>query len=192
MPGPGGAWRRRSPPFYSKAMESRTDIDASALRQLQAPLKERYRENPEEARTPLGSHADFRDPGLTCTVDTWAGPVRAGLHSATGGDGSDACSGDMLLDALVACAGVTLRSVATAMGVTVRSAELRAEGTFDARGTLGLDRSVPVGVQDVVLTARLDTDADDSVLERLATSTERYCVVSQSLSADVRFVVERR
>jgi uncharacterized OsmC-like protein len=172
-------------------MESRTDIDASALRQLQAPLKQRYRDHPEEARTPLGAHGDFRDAGLTSTVDTWAGPVRAGLHAATGGDGSDACSGDMLLDALAACAGVTLRSVATAMGVTIRSADLRAEGMFDARGTLGLDRSVAVGVQDVVLTVRLDTDADDATLQRLATSTERYCVVSQSLNTDVKFVVER-
>lgn len=172
-------------------MESRTDIDASALRQLQAPLKERYREHPEEARTPLHARGDFRDPGLTTTVDSWAGPVRAGLHAATGGDGSDACSGDMLLDALAACAGVTLRSVATAMGVPIRSAELRAEGMFDARVTLGLDRSVAVGVQDVVLTVRLDTDADDATLQRLAKSTERYCVVSQSLNTDVAFVVER-
>ncbi|MFI7483853.1 OsmC family protein [Kocuria sp. M1R5S2] len=172
-------------------MESRTDMTAADLRRTQAPLKERYREDPEAARTPLHSHGDFRDPGLTTTVDTWAGPVRGGPHAATGGDGSDACSGDMLLDALVACAGVTLRSVATAMGVTVRSAQLEAEGVFDARGTLGIDRSVPVGVQDVVLTARLDTDADDTALERLARSTERYCVVSQSLNTDVTFVVER-
>jgi uncharacterized OsmC-like protein len=117
--------------------------------------------------------------------------VQGGPHAATGGDGSDACSGDMLLDALVACAGVTLRSVATAMGLTVRSATLRAEGMFDARGTLGVDRSVPVGVQDVVVTAELDTDADDTALERLARSTEKYCVVSQSLNADVRFVLQR-
>jgi uncharacterized OsmC-like protein len=97
----------------------------------------------------------------------------------------------MLLDALLACAGVTLRSVATAMGVEERAAELTADGMFDARGTLGVDRSVPVGVQDVVVTARVDADLDDTALERLARATERYCVVSQSLKADVRFVLER-
>ena len=166
-------------------------MDASALRSLQAPLKDRYREDPEAARTPLHSQGDFRDDGLTCTVDTWAGPVRGGPHPSTGGDGTDACSGDMLLDALVACAGVTLRSVATVMGLTVRSASLRAEAVFDARGTLGVDRSVPVGVQDIVVTAELDTDADDATLERLAKSTERYCVVSQSLNTDVQFVLKR-
>ena len=109
-------------------MESQTQMTAAELRQLQSPLKDRYREHPEDARTPLHARGDFRDAGLTCTVDTWAGPVRGGPHTATGGDGSDACSGDMLLDALLACAGVTLRSVATAMGVEVRSAELSAEG----------------------------------------------------------------
>jgi uncharacterized OsmC-like protein len=117
--------------------------------------------------------------------------MRAGLHQATGGDGSDACSADMLLDALVGCAGVTLRSVATAVGVEIRSARVRAEAMFDARGTLGVDREAPVGVQDVVLTAVVDTDADDKALERLARSTERYCVVAKSLNVPVTFVVER-
>ena len=167
------------------------DMDRAALRERQAPLKERYRADPSAARVPLVATADFADPGITCTVDGWAGPVRAGLHSATGGDGADACSGDMMLQALLACSGVTLRSVATAMGLTIRSAHLRADATFDARGTLGLDREVPVGVQDVVITADLDTDADDSALERLAASTERYCVVAQSLRGEVRFVVRR-
>lgn len=166
-------------------------MDASALRALQAPLKEKYRAEPPSARTPLRAQADFRDEGVTCTLDGWAGPVRAGLHPATGGDGSDACSGDLLLDALLACAGVTLRSVATAMGLDVRAARLRADGWFDARGTLGLDRTVPVGVQDVVVTVELDTDADDAALERLARSTERYCVVGQSLAQPARFVVRR-
>jgi uncharacterized OsmC-like protein len=118
--------------------------------------------------------------------------VRAGLHRATGGDGTDACSGDMLLEALLACAGVTLRSVATAMGVPVSSAELSAEGAFDARGTLGLDRTVPVGVTDITVTATLDTDAGDDQLARLAALTERYCVVGQSLAQPPRFVVQRR
>ncbi|MGD9958720.1 OsmC family protein [Nocardioides sp.] len=161
-------------------------MEPTQLRDLQAPLKERYRTDPASATTALHATADFRDPGVTATVDGWAGPVRAGLHPATGGDGSDACSGDMLLEAVLACAGVTLRSVATAMGLDVTSARLRAEGSFDARGTLGIDREVPVGVQGLVITADLDTDADDAALERLAKSTERYCVVGQSLREPVR------
>lgn len=166
-------------------------MDASNLREMQAPLKEQYRSDPATARTPLRARGDYRDRGITCTVDGWAGPVRAGLHGATGGDGSDACSGDMLLEALLACAGVTLRSVATAMGLTLRSASLRADGVFDARGTLGVDRLVPVGVQDIVVTVEVDSDADDASLERLARSTERYCVVGQSLRENARFVVRR-
>ncbi len=166
-------------------------MDATDLRELQAPLKESYRAEPAVARTPLRACADFRDDAVTCTVDTWAGPVRAGLHPATGGNGADACSGDMLLQALRGCAGVTLRSVATAAGIEIRSASLRAEAFFDARGTLGIDRSVPVGLQDVVVTVELDTDADDGALERLARSTERYCVVAQSLGTPVRFDVRR-
>lgn len=166
-------------------------MDAADLRAQQAPLKEQYRSDPHSARTPLAACADFRDAGITSTVETWAGPVRSGLHPATGGDGSDACSGDMLLQALVACAGVTLRSVATSMGLELRGARLRAEGWFDVRGTLGLDRGVPVGLQDVVVAVELDADVDDAALDRLARSTERYCVVGQSLRTEVRFVVRR-
>jgi uncharacterized OsmC-like protein len=167
------------------------DMDETTLREVQAPLKDSYRSDPATARTPLHASGDYRDPGVTTTVDGWAGPVRAGLHSATGGDGSDACSGDMLLEALLACAGVTLRSVATAMRLTVRSATLHAEGIFDARGTLGIDREVPVGVQDIVVVAEIDADADDAALERLAATTEKYCVVGQSLRESPRFVVRR-
>jgi uncharacterized OsmC-like protein len=166
-------------------------MDASTLRESQAPIKARYRADPASARTPLTASGSYRDDGLTCTLDTWAGPVRAGLHRATGGDGSDACSGDMLLEALLACAGVTFRSVATAMGIEIRTAHLRADGEFDARGTLGVDREVPVGVQDIVVTVEVDTDADDATLERLARSTESYCVVGQSLREPPRFVVRR-
>jgi uncharacterized OsmC-like protein len=166
-------------------------MDATRMREIQAPLKSTYTSDPAAARTPLEAHASFRDDGITCTVDSWAGPVRAGLHAATGGDGGDACSGDMLLDALVACAGVTLRSVATAMGVRLEAVDLRADGFFDARGTLGIDRSVPVGVQDVVVSIEVETDADDAALERLARSTERYCVVGQSLKQPPRVVVSR-
>ena len=157
-------------------------MDAQQLRDLQAPLKQRYRDRPDAARTPLSARADFSDEGVTATVRSWAGPVRGGLHAATGGDGSDACSGDMLLEALLACAGVTLRSVATAYGVEVRSCEASASGVFDARGTLGLDKRVPVGVSEVVVRFALDTDADDAALGRLAAATERFCVVGQSLA----------
>ena len=166
-------------------------MDATTLRETQAPLKQAYRDDPARARTPLHAEAEYADPGVTATVRTWAGPVRAGLHRATGGDGADACSGDMLMEALLACAGVTLRSVATAMGVELRSAALTADGVFDARGTLGVDRTVPVGVTDVVVTATLDTAADDASLERLAAATERYCVVGQSLATPATFVVRR-
>lgn len=166
-------------------------MDATALRAAQAPLRERYAADPCAAVTPLRAEGSFADPGVTATVLGFAGPTRAGLHAATGGDGSDACSGDMLLEAVLACAGVTLRAVATAMGVSIRSARLEATGTFDARGTLGLDRTVPVGVSDVTITVELDTDADDATLQRLAVSTERYCVVGQSLATPPAMVVRR-
>ena len=167
-------------------------MDAATLRELQAPLKRQYRDEPDSARTPIRARGGYRESGITCTIDGWAGPARAGLHPATGGDGQDACSGDMLLEAIAGCAGVTLRSVATAMGIDVRSAEVRVDGIFDARGTLGVDRSVPVGVQDVVVSVELDTDADDAALTKLAELTERYCVVAQSLRETPRFTVTRR
>ncbi|TQK70255.1 MULTISPECIES: OsmC family protein [unclassified Nocardioides] len=157
-------------------------MDASTLRAAQAPLKDRYRSEPATAHTATAAAGDYRDPDVTATVDGFAGPVRAGLHPATGGDGSDACSADLLLQAVLACAGVTLRAVATAMDVEIRSARLRADGWWDARGTLGIDREAPVGIQDVVLTLAVDTDADDATLGRLATATERYCVVGRSLA----------
>lgn len=156
-------------------------MDVTELRAAQAPLKQQYAEQPESAATALSARAGFEDPGITATVSTWAGPVRAGLHRATGGDGSDACSGDMLLEALLACAGVTLRSVATAMRLDLRLVDLRAEASFDARGTLGLDTSVPVGITGARVVAEVETDADDQALTRLAQLTERYCVVGQSL-----------
>ena len=166
-------------------------MDARTLRAAQAPLKDRYREDPGAARTPVRGRADFSTPDVTTAVGSWAGQVRAGLHRATGGDGSDACSGDMLMEALAACAGVTCRSVATSMGLAVESAEVRADAVFDARGTLGVDRSVPVGVTDTVVTITLETDAPDADLERLGRSTERYCVVGQSLAVPPRVVVRR-
>ncbi len=157
-------------------------VDAATLRAMQRPLKEQYQQDPASAVTPLHAEGSFEAPGITCTVTGWAGPVRAGLHPATGGDGTDACSGDMLLEALVACAGVTMRSVATAMGLSLSSVRIEATGAFDARGTLGLSHEVPVGLVDVELTAEVETDADDVALDKLAQLTERYCVVGQSLN----------
>lgn len=157
-------------------------MDATTLRELQAPLKQRYKDDPTTAATPLHASGSTAEDGVTFTVDGWGSPVRAGLHAATGGDGSDACSGDMLLEAVLGCAGVTLRSVATAMGLGLRSAQGEATGSFDARGTLGLDREVAVGVTDLRLVFTVDADADDTQLAKLAQLTERYCVVAKSLA----------
>jgi len=155
-------------------------MDAAALRARQAPIKQRYRDNPDSARVP--AHAEARlGEGITCTVPGWAGNIVAGLHPAAGGDGSQACSADMLLEALVACAGVTLNSVATAMGVALRDAVVRAEGTWDARGTLGVSRETPIGLTDIRLKFELDTDADEQTCKRLVELTERYCVIYQTL-----------
>jgi uncharacterized OsmC-like protein len=167
-------------------------MDAATLRKLQAPFKQRYRDDPLISRTPLEAAASFEGDGITATVQTWAGPIRAGLHPATGGDGSDACSGDMLLQALLACAGVTMRSVATALGVDIVSAELHATGMFDARGTLGVSRDVPIGVQDISIVAELQTDADDVTLAKLGELTERYCVVGQTLAQLPSVSIRRR
>ncbi|HEV7211735.1 MAG TPA: OsmC family protein [Blastococcus sp.] len=166
-------------------------MDAAALRELQAPLKQRYRDDPATAMATMEARGDYSAPGITATVQTWAGPVRAGLHPFTGGDGSDACSGDMLLQALLACAGVTMRSVATAMRIEIRSAQLSARAEMDARGTLGVSREVPVGLGDIEIVAELDTDADDATLVKLAELTERYCVVAQTLARPPHFTVRR-
>ena len=167
-------------------------MDAATLRELQAPLKKRYRDDPTSSRTPLEALATFETEGITASVQTWSGPVRAGLHPATGGDGGDACSGDMLLQALLACAGVTMGSVATAMGIDIVDAELHATGMFDARGTLGVSRDVPIGVQEISVIAELQTDADDATLAKLGELTERYCVVGQSLAQIPTIVVRKR
>lgn len=157
-------------------------MDARQLRELQAPLKERYRSDPDSAATQVTASATWVEPGVTCTVDGFAGPVRAGLHPATGGDGSDACSGDLLLQALLACLGVTLRSVCTAMSTDLNEVALTAHATFDARGTLGVDRTVPVGISQVEVEVAAATEASDDVIERILATTERYCVVGQSLA----------
>ena len=167
-------------------------MDRDALRAAQAVLKDVYKADASAAWTPLAAAGDYRDDPITCTVDTFAGPVRAGLHSATGGTGEDACSGDMLLQALVACAGVTMRSVATAMNLDLGTVEITAESHFDARGPLGLDRSIDVGIAPVTVTVTVDAELDDVTLTRLASSTERYCVVGQSLKHPPTIVVRQR
>jgi len=166
-------------------------MDAAGLRALQSPIKQRYREDPESACTPLNASAAWSETGITCTVDGFAGPVRAGLHPATGGDGSDACSGEMLLEAIVGCLGVTLRSVATAMGVELIDVRLTARSSFDARGTLGVDRAAPVGVGPVDVEITASTDASAEMIERLLATTERYCVVGQSLAMPPRLGFQR-
>ncbi len=167
-------------------------MDRSALRALQAPLKQRYREEPSAALTPVEAAAALDGPGVTCLVQTWSGELRAGLHPATGGDGNDACSADLLLQALLACLGVTLRSVATSMGIEITGGSLVARSTFDARGTLAVDPQAPVGLGPIEVDATLDTDADEARLARLAQLTERYCVVARSLSSPTRLTITRR
>ena len=155
-------------------------MNADELRSLQAPVKERYREHPETASITLRAEGRIGE-GVTCRVETGKALVEAGLHPATGGDGVSACSGDMLLEALVACAGVTLRAVATALGIQLRDATVRAEGDLDFRGTLGVSKDVPVGFQRIRLQFELDTDASEDQLATLLRLTERYCVVYQTL-----------
>jgi uncharacterized OsmC-like protein len=155
-------------------------MKADDLRALQAPLKEQYRATPDVALITLRAQGGIGD-GVTCKVETGRALVTAGLHPATGGDGRAACSGDMLLEALVACAGVTLNAVATALGITLRDAKLVAEGDLDFRGTLGVAKEVPVGFQNIRLKFELDTDASEEQLATLLRLTERYCVVYQTL-----------
>lgn len=148
---------------------------------MQAPLKAQYRERPETALMTLRAEGRI-GKDITCKIETGKGRVEAGIHPATGGDGLSACSADMLLEALVGCAGVTLRAVATALGVPLRDATVRAEGDLDFRGTLGVSKDVPVGFQQIRLHFHLDTDASEEQLATLLRLTERYCVVYQTLS----------
>jgi uncharacterized OsmC-like protein len=155
-------------------------MKSKELRALQAPLKEKYKAKHDEAIWNLHAKAEL-GTDITCKVETDAGEVEAGLHPATGGDGSQACSGDMLLEALVACAGVTLKSVATAMDINIREGTVEAEGVLDFAGTLGVSRKAPVGFKEVNMSFELDTDAEPQKLEKLIELTERYCVVYQTL-----------
>jgi uncharacterized OsmC-like protein len=155
-------------------------MDAAELKNLQAPIKVRYRDDPEAAVVTLRAEGEIRE-GVTCSVETGRALVEAGLHPASGGSGMHACSGDMLLQALVACAGVTLGAVATALELEVRDARIRAEGDLDFRGTLGIDKQAPVGFRDIRLAFEIDGELTDEQLATLIRLTERYCVVYQTL-----------
>lgn len=155
-------------------------MKANELRSLQKPLKEHYKEQPEAALITLKAQSHLGE-NVTCKVDTGRALVEAGLHPATGGDGTSVCSGDMLLEALVACAGVTLSAVATAIGIEIRDGTVKAEGELDFRGTLAVSKEVPVGFQKIQLQFDLDTDASEEQLDTLIRLTERYCVVYQTL-----------
>jgi uncharacterized OsmC-like protein len=155
-------------------------MNAQELKALQAPIKDKYKREPQSAVVTL--HAEGRmGEGIACRVDTGRALVEAGLHPATGGNGLQACSGDMLLEALVACAGVTLKAVATAIGIELRDATVRAEGDLDFRGTLGVAKDAPVGFREIRLRFSLDTEAGAEQRQKLIELTERYCVVLQTL-----------
>lgn len=161
-------------------------LTAEALREIQAPLKAHYRKHPEAGWVTLKASGALDGEGIACSVETGKALVKAGLHPATGGDGTFACSGDMLLQALAACAGVTLKAVATALGIAIRRGEILVEGDLDFRGTLGVDKAAPVGFATIRVRFLLDTDADDAALATLLKLTERYCVVLQTLARGPR------
>jgi uncharacterized OsmC-like protein len=156
-------------------------MNADQLRALQAPLKEKYRQQPGDAVITLRAAGELDSGGIACKVNTGRALVEAGLHPATGGNGTQACSGDMLLEALAACAGVTLKAVATSLGIAIRKGTVHAEGDLDFRGTLAVDKAAPVGFRDIRLSFDLDTDATPEQLATLYKLTERYCVIYQTL-----------
>lgn len=157
-------------------------MDATTLRSLQAPLKDQYRSAPDSAVITLKAKGTLDDSSIACKVETGRALAVAGLHPATGGSGAELCSGDMLLEALVACAGVTLKAVATALEIDLRAGTVSAEGDLDFRGTLGVDKGAPVGFRAIRLAFALDTDAPQEKLDQLLKLTERYCVVFQTLN----------
>ena len=163
-------------------------MDRDELRRVQAPLKDRYRDDPSAAVVTLRADGDLGSEDVSCSVQTGRAMVEAGLHPASGGDGGLACSGDMLLQALVACAGVTLRSVATNRGVDVEGT-VRAEGDLDFRGTMGVDRDAPVGFTDIRLSFQLRSKADREEIDAVVKATERYCVVLQTLAQSPRLAL---
>jgi uncharacterized OsmC-like protein len=157
-------------------------IDADTLRALQAPIKAKYREAPDAAVITLKASGEIDESKIACKVETGRALAIAGLHPASGGTGMELCSGDMLLEALVACAGVTLKAVATALEIPLRKGTVRAEGDLDFRGTLGVDREAPVGFREIRLAFDLDTDAPQDKIDTLIKLTERYCVVFQTIN----------
>ncbi|QEX24015.1 peroxiredoxin [Hypericibacter adhaerens] len=164
---------------------------AEELKAIQAPIKERYREAPEAAVITLKAVGRLDELGIACKVETGRGLVEAGLHPATGGTGLQACSGDMLLEALAACAGVTLKAVATALGIEIRGGSVRVEGDLDFRGTLGVSKEAPVGFRAIRVAFALDSDADEEKLATLMKLTERYCVVYQTLRTPPAIEIRR-
>ncbi len=171
-------------------MEAMGSMGAEGLRAMQAPLKEKYKSTPEAALVTLRAQSRLAD-GIACRLETGKALVEAGLHPATGGPGTQACSGDMLLEALVACAGVTLRAVSTALAIPLRDATVTAEGLLDFRGTLGVSKEAPVGFKQINVTFTLDTDATEEQLATLLKLTERYCVVFQTLKTPPTMNVTR-
>ena len=158
-------------------------MDANGLRALQAPIKERYKNDPKAAYITLKASGHLDDPNIACKVETGRAFAVAGLHPATGGSGLELCSGDMLLEALVACAGVTMKAVATALDIPLKSASVAAEGDLDFRGTLGVAKDAPVGFAQIRLRFELDTNAPQDKLDQLLKLTERYCVVYQTIKS---------
>jgi uncharacterized OsmC-like protein len=167
-------------------------MDATALRTLQAPLKDKYRSAPDAAIITLKAQGQLDDQHIACKVETGRALAVAGLHPATGGSGAELCSGDMLLEALVACAGVTLKAVSTALEIPLRSGTVKAEGDLDFRGTLGVDKTAPVGFKSIRLSFEVDTDAPQEKIDQLLKLTERYCVVFQTLNQKPDVAVELR
>ena len=164
-------------------------MDSAELRTMQQPLKDAYREHPEQAVITLQARGQLEDQAISCSVATGQALTVAGLHPATGGDGSLACSGDMLLQALVACAGVTLRAVATSLGIEVTGGTVSAEGDLDFRGTLAVSKEAPVGFRSIRLSFDLDTEASAEQVQTLVRLTERYCVVYQTLARPAQLSV---
>ena len=167
-------------------------MDASALRTLQTPIKDKYRAEPEAAVITLRAQGTLDDQHIACKVETGRALAVAGLHPATGGSGAELCSGDMLLEALVACAGVTLKAVATALEIPLRRGEVKAEGDLDFRGTLGVDRDAPVGFRAIRLIFHLESDLAPDEVDALLETTERYCVVFQTLARDPELSISRQ
>jgi uncharacterized OsmC-like protein len=184
------ASHRRSQAFVQPKEIDMTN--SAELKARQAPLKDQYRANPTSALKTLRAEAELVPNSLDCAVDTFLGPTLAGLHPAAGGDGSTACSGDMLLQSLVACAGVTLQAVALAMGIPLRGGKLFAEADLDFRGTLGVDRTTPVGFTAIRLVFELQTDAPDDQVAKLVQLVDRYCVIAQTLQNPPAFDISHR